>query len=79
MGLIVIFHQHGQPEEERQAGAAPKLSTASKSALKLFSQRLNGSASHGRSGFFHLLVVEMVTMISDVADFASNRLLFFFK
>lgn len=78
MGLIIIFNQHGQPEQGRQSGAAPRLSTASKSALKLFSQRLNGSASHGCSCFFHLLIMQMVTMILDVADFATNRLLIFF-
>ena len=75
--MIVVFDQDGQPEQGGQAVAAPKLSAPSKSALKLFTQGLHGPASHGGSRSLHLLIVQMLSMILEVADFPGKGLLVF--
>ena len=71
------FHQHGQPEQGSEAVAGSKLSTASKSALKLFTQGLDSAVSHGSSCFFHRLILQMFSMILEVADLPADGLLIF--
>ncbi|MSU33352.1 MAG: hypothetical protein EXS25_12025, partial [Pedosphaera sp.] len=70
--IVLVFDQDAELKEMGKTGAAPELTTAPETALKLFAQGLHRPAANWASSLLHSAVVEVVLMIFEVADFAGD-------